>query len=259
MSIQTHLTDEERKEINEIYARAVKKYLTATVDYATNLQPTPPITMEDAIEIARMELDGIMMSREEKMNEQADHRISKQQERKARLQDRLNTKIARINTDAHKRGVANSTVVATQLARAISEHERQDAQMDRAIENIETMKILNIQRMRLDNGRRASAMAKRIHNDALRNNLQLIREMGAQQSRSFRDMVTMHNVRMQAPINEQRLIDDEVRGAYMLWLFTNKSPAEARSLVLNEPTFMFNLSLSAYMQLREDIERRWHT
>jgi len=256
MSIQTHLTPDERKQVNAIFARVWKKFHAGATSQWEMIEPNTPLTMEEAKIVARAEFEATNFARIEQFHKRASHQISRQKDRLRANEERYNARVATINTDAQRRGLATSTIVMTQLERAVSEKHAADQIVEREIVNAELTRENNLARLSADTDRRVEALAKRIHMDSMRMNLAAFKERCEQQSRAYRDMLQMQQVRMVTPINAQQLIDDELHGAYMHWLFTNKTPAEARSLLNNEPVFTWNLSAAGAVRLRNEIVRR---
>ena len=257
---QTHLTDPERRIINGLFARTWKKYMAGATDHSAVMEINTPLTMDEARSVARTEFETANMLRIEQTHNRLDNQIARQHDRRRIVAERHNARIAQINTDAQKRGIANSTIVLNQLQRAVAEKNRQDETIDREIETIQRTRTNDIARFTANTENRIEALAKRIHADSLRTNVAVVRERSAASSRSHRDMVHFHTARMSVNMNVNQLIDDELHGQYMHWLFTNKTPADARSLAENEPIFMWGfVNTSSATRFRNEVMRRWHT
>jgi len=257
MAVPTHLTEAERRQVNAIFARIWKKYHVAATSQADAIEINTPLTMEEARIVAQAEFEVINMTRVDQIHNRADHQISRQNDRRRVAQERHNVRIARINTDAQQRGLALSTIVLSQLERANAEKHSQDQVFDREIENIELVRSNGLARLHADNDQRIEALAKRIHADSLRTNIAAVRERSASQSRAYRDLLQLQQVRLVAPINVQQMADDETHGTLMHWLFTNKTPQQARALVNNDPVFTWNFILSMNAtRFRNEVQRR---
>ena len=96
-----HLDEKDRKYLNDIYARAYKKYFGWTA-------PTPdgkPLSYAEALTVARDELETFYTLR------------------RAEIHAKHDARVLSINTEANKRGLITSTVVLQQIERAMYERD----------------------------------------------------------------------------------------------------------------------------------------
>lgn len=90
------LNDTDRKYLDEVYARAYKKYFA----FSSSGIFTDALTFNDAFEAAREELEAYNTARRKEIN------------------TKFNERIAEINTEAGKRGLLTSTIIMQQIEKA---------------------------------------------------------------------------------------------------------------------------------------------
>ncbi|MCL2755928.1 MAG: hypothetical protein FWE45_02635 [Firmicutes bacterium] len=250
-----YLTDKERVEINLIMARTYRKYNVGGTDVPDLVEIPRPLTWEQAKQQAIEEAERLNVIRIDRINDEQSKRRERQLLRKQRINEQYKARIARINTDAGRRGILNSTIVLNQLERAHIAKQEAETAINDEIEFIEVTRNSRIDQQNTTFEQRAEALARRIHIDSVRINVQAIREKAVQRSRAFRDLIHLSQVRLTTPINTQTMIDQEIYDEYVTFL-VKQLPRRAVSLVSNDPVFFFNLPHTMWLRLYNEFNRR---
>ena len=204
------LSSEQLRQLNEIFIAIVNKYRNQT-STSVLMETVPRLTTKDAEDLADLELGD----RRTKINQEYDERVEN------------------INRNAIARRMAHSTVVLTQLDKALER--RTDALK------------------RLDNQK--EKLAKRIFTENQRIFLSAERERSIARSRSIRDMANVTRMRQTVPYNAQALIDEELYTSYLAWLM-QYPPTLAHHYVNQNSVFFMNMGALPWVRLVEEIRRR---
>lgn len=248
---QNYLTESERVLLSEIYANAHRKFGSGLTDVFTNVESPQTLTMDQARDLADLQLGRAMSVQIDQMIEQSERRIGRLNHRAVRIEQQFQERVARINTDAGRRGLLSSTAVINQLARANEARTRDLAEVHADIAEQIEMKVLRIERLNMQRDRQVETLAVRLHNESQRNALAFLRERGAQESRNLTNWRTLRRNKLELnilPSDIQKAIQDEVFHEYKAFLL-RQTPARAWILIDWDPLFMFNLTRDNWITL----------
>jgi len=250
-----YLTDAERMEVNLIMARTYRKYNLAGTDITDLIEIPRPLTEAESETLARDELERQHIIRIDQINEEQNKRRKRQEQRKQRIIEQYQTRVNRINTDAQRRGMLQSTIVLEQLSNVECTKQKAISAIDAEIEFIESTRQLRIDAQKAILEQRLTILTKRIHGDSIRTNLASIREKAIQKSRSYRDWMSCQRLRATNPIDIQSMVDQEIYNQYVIFL-SKQTPIRARNLVDHDPVFLFNLNMKLWEKLFNEFDRR---
>ncbi|MCL2846365.1 MAG: hypothetical protein FWE38_01615 [Firmicutes bacterium] len=250
-----YLTNAERIELNVMHARIIRKHNVAGIDVVDMFQTPAPMTAAQALNAADTQLRALASARTERLWAITAHRLQRVEDSQARIVRRYNERVARINTDASRRGILNSTIVVDRLQTARSERDEALEKGQTAITEIMERFHHDNQVAELVNNDRRAALSARLHTESIRNHLAVLREKSTQKRHALRELVNMERVRLTTPINSQRMIDQEIHDSYLVWLMRH-SEQRAFNLVQWDPLFYSNMSRAMWIQLRDNMANR---
>jgi hypothetical protein len=231
-----HLDEADRKFLNEIYARAYKKFFAFATDYADILIPCV-IGLDSAREQAQAEYEAYCDHMRDTVNASYRGKVD-------RIESDYEARVARINDDIYKRGLAEGSAGVWLLARALA---GKQARIEEAV----VAKDLKLAKLDIDCADKIERRAKKIYNEALRNNIAIAESASIMGSRSLNEAQGLGLTAVQA----QKLLDEEVYAQYLLFLL--KFPYDvALGFVDDDPLFNYNLSASYYDRLVGEMEER---
>ena len=205
------INEDQRKQLNDIYSRIVKKYTVSATD-TVNLSSVKTLSMPEAAQLAGDELDAA----------------------RTKVLDNYVDQVAKINANAMKRGLQQSTVVISQLDKTL-------------IKKNEALLALDVKQDKL---------ARKIFADNQRLALSVEREKSTGKSRSLRDYIALSRMKLTVPgYNAQTLIDEELYAAYLEWLL-DYTPADALNYFQSNILFYHNMGLQKYNVLLAELQRR---
>ncbi|MCL2587467.1 MAG: hypothetical protein FWE31_04500 [Firmicutes bacterium] len=251
------LRPEERSRLQNIFTNAHRKFNIGLTDQLQYLEAPETLTINEARELAKYQFDQDLATRHEQLIERADIMTLRQEKRIARVNKQFNERIARINTDAGRRGLLSSTAVIDQMQRAqdarndaIDAHEAEIASLQARLE-------LDKQRITFAYENRVEALAKRIHNESQRNAVAIVRERATQHTRNYNNWKSWQRTKLELNIEPQvqKAIQDEVFYEYKAFLLS-QCPDRANHLVAAEPIFFFNLTHDRWTQMVDMLAQR---
>ena len=250
-----YMTDEERIELDLILARITRRYTSSVTDIADMIEVPGVLTMQEAMDIATQEFERLTESKREEINEAADRKIERENQKKQRIEEQHRARISRINNDAGRRGMQESTVITMQLEKVNQARDGAISALDAEISFHDMQRFQKLERLGITNDRQIEARARRIHNDAMRTNIQVIREIAAQKSRSYKDWLNYHQTRLTVPINIQSSIADESMQQIRMFLL-KMHDTRPPWLLLYDPFFLVNFSWQLWNMLFDEFAER---
>ena len=250
-----YLTPEERVKLNGVFARAHRRYNAARTDYSGELPDVSVLSVEEATALAIAETEKLNELRREQIEEAAKRRRGVQEARLVRIEKQYKDRIAKINTDAGRRGMLSSTVVLDQVDRAwLARIQAEDA-VQSEIDFINSRLAMDLEKLAHTSAQRVGVLAKRLRNESVRESLAVVREKNASASRSFKDFLNLQSARLTMPINAQSFIQQEIYDEYVSFLMT-QTHQRAYRLIDYDPLFHFNLTLQQWISLFTEFSRR---
>jgi hypothetical protein len=221
-----YLTAAEAKLLNDIYARAHKKYTTGS---SIKVATAEPLSHGEAVELANLELANVRAQT-----------IARFDTRENAINENYQRSVDKANSEGQKRGLANSTIVLHQLARALNAKQQR-------IEKLTTDRTLALAKFDMG-GEHMNRITKRI----MRENANLARVIHDVEKFQFNNVV---NNNLISPTLAQKHIDDEVYAEYLHFLLQFQGP-DALAYVNTDPLFFNNLSPTYYARLKTAIQAR---
>ena len=251
------LTPQERLQLQEVFTNAHRKYNLGLTDKRLELAPPVVMTIDQAREIAEHQIEAELVTRQAQITERAQIMIDRQHKRIARVNAQYQERVARINTDAGRRGLLSSTAVMVQLERAESARNEAISAHETEISFLEARLQLDLQRLDVTLGNRVEALAKRIHNESQRTAVAVVRERAMQADRNYSNWKSWQRVRLELNLDAkvQSAIEDEVFFEYKAFLL-RQHPERAFQLIDNDPVFFFNLTVPQWIQMRTIMQNR---
>jgi len=250
-----YLSEAERIHLDMILVRTMKKYNSAMTDCIDMIDVPVFMTMNEAIIQASSEHEVLLKNRIEQINHRTNRRKENQEMKLARIQKQFDERVARINTDAQNRGMITSTIVLSQIENATQVRDKAVEAVHAELEFIVAQAEFSIEQLELQAKSRIQVLAKRIHTENARMNLQVVRERSVQKSRAFRDWISFQQIRLATPINTQILVDNEVHDLYLEFLIHLDSQ-RAIFLVEHDPLFLINMSQTTFNRLIQKLRNR---
>ncbi|MCL2569802.1 MAG: hypothetical protein FWE16_01175 [Firmicutes bacterium] len=249
------LSPQERIDLDIQYARILRKFTVGGTDFIDEINTPTPLTQDEAHMIAKQQLEELVNTKIAEINETAAERTRRLKERLENINQQYFDRVEKINSDAHRRGLSQSTIVLVQRENALQDKIRKEESIYAQIDHTEERRYLVTERHRITLYTRLGALAKRLHAESVRLNVIASREKSHQKSRSLRHMTHLQRTRLDISLNTQEIIDEELYAVYLQFLFA-KNPRHARDLVDNDPLFFFNLSSTYFMRLLNAVEER---
>ena len=198
-----HLTKEHFRQLNDIYANIIRKYRSTTSE-SIMLDAIPRLTKHEAAAMAENEIA----------------------EKREKVIETYNDRIANINENAEKRGLADSSITLALLDKASQKKEDALNRLNGTKENL----------------------TKKIMADNIKLALSVEKEKSTMRSRSIRDYVAVAKMRLTVPYNIQANIDQELYDSYFAWL-TQFEPADAYGICNFNAIFYLNMGGTKWMEL----------
>jgi len=251
------LTESERARLQEIFSNAFRKYNVGLTDQLQYLDAPVLLSIEDARQIAMHQLDADLELRKSKAKERTNIMIERQQKRISRINTQFAERVARLNTDAGRRGLLSSTSVITQMERAQNARDEAIAACDAEISFLEIRLELDVQRLSFGHDQRVEILAKRIHNESQRNAVMVVRERATQLARNYSNWKLWQRTRAELNLDNQARIgvENEIFYEYKAFLLGQDS-LRAYQLVTSDPLFFHNLTQAQWVRMAQIMQDR---